>query len=217
MRALTFQNTRITLATAILLVSGCSVLSDHRAGEQQRLRGLLEQGADGFVLRQCGWDNAQSLRSSEALATLFEQTAQPGQTAIFVDMLGRVDSAGRVQPDEIVRLQSHGGGCADKAAEAAQWVAQGSKPSWHVKLAANGLTRSDDERVYPSQPVVSELLPDGSLSVRGLAGDNLELWLYPQACQDLASGDYFHMSATLLLNGERYEGCAYQGHQMVPR
>ena len=216
MSAFLCQSARITLATAVLLMSGCSLLSDRWAGGQQRLSGLLEQSESGFVLRQCGRDNAQAVSANDRLDELFAQSAQPGQTAIFVDLLGRVDSAGRVRSDEVLRMQSHGRGCADRSADAAQWVAVQSKPAWRVSLAANGLTRNDAERSYSPQPVVSEQLPDGSLSARGLEDAGIELWLYPQACQDAITGDYFHMSATLLLNGERYQGCAYQGRQTAP-
>ena len=85
MSAFLCQSARITLATAVLLTSGCSLLSDRWAGEPQRLSGLLEQSESGFVLRQCGRDNAQAVSANDRLDELFAQSAQPGQTAIFVD------------------------------------------------------------------------------------------------------------------------------------
>lgn len=216
MRPFTLNTTRIPLIAIALLVSGCSLLRDTWSGPQQRLSGLLEHRGDAFVLTQCGSDHAQPVNASNSLNEVFAKAAQPGQRVIFVDMLGQVDRSERITSGEVLRMQSQGRGCSDHSGDGAQWIALQYKPAWRVALAANGLTRSDAERGYPAQPVVTEQSADGSLNARSLQGDELELWLYPQACQDLVTGDYFHMSATLLVDGERFTGCAYQGRQTAP-
>jgi len=199
----------------VLLVSGCSLLRNSWSGPEQRMSGLLEQNSAGFTLRQCGADAAQPVIDNAELEAIFAQAAQPGQTAIFVDLRGRTDSAGRVQPSKVLRMQSQGRGCADNSANGAQWVALQYQPAWRAVLAANGLARSDAERTFAPESVVTEQLPDGSLNARSLSGD-LELWLYPQDCQDVVTGDYFHMHSVLLVNGERRSGCGYQGRQTTP-
>tara|TARA_R110000764_G_scaffold133386_1_gene221459 strand:+ start:126 stop:740 length:615 start_codon:yes stop_codon:yes gene_type:complete len=203
------------LIAMVLLVSGCSLLRNSWSGPEQRMSGLLEQGSAGFTLRQCGADAAQPVIENATLESIFAQAAQPGQTAIFVDMLGRTDSAGRVQAAKVLRMQSQGRGCADSSANDAQWVALQYQPAWRAVLAANGLTRRDAEQAYSPVSVVTEQLPDGSLNARSLSGD-LELWLYPQDCQDVVTGDYFHLHSVLLFNGERQSGCGYQGRQAAP-
>ncbi|MEH6567041.1 MAG: hypothetical protein V7756_17095 [Halopseudomonas sp.] len=215
MRCFTLNSTRIALIAIVLLVSGCSLLRESWSGPQQRMSGLLEQGNAGFSLRQCGADGAQPVLDSAELKAIFAQAAQPGQTAIFVDLLGRTDSAGRIQPSKVLRMQSQGRGCADTSANSAQWVALQYHPAWRAALAVNGLTRSDAAQGYSPVSVVTEQLPDGSLNARSLSGD-LELWLYPQDCQDVATGDYFHMRSVLLVDGVRYSGCGYQGRQTAP-
>lgn len=215
MRPFTLKSTRIMLIAMVLLVSGCSLLRNSWSGPEQRISGLLEHNAAGFTLRQCGSDGAQPVIENAQLETIFAQAAQPGQTAIFVDLLGRTDSAGRVQPVKVLRMQSQGRGCADSSADGAQWVALQYQPAWRAVLAANGLTRSDADRAHAPVPLVTEQLPDGSLNARSLSGD-LELWLYPQDCQDVVTGDYFHMHSVLLVNGERQSGCGYQGRQTTP-
>jgi len=215
LRPFTLINTRIALIAMVLMVSGCSLLRNNFSGPQQRISGLLELHETGFTLRQCGAGTAQAVTASAGLNEIFQQAVQPGQTAIFVDMLGRIDNSGRVTPGEMLRMQSHGPGCAESSGHAAQWVALQYKPAWRATLTANGLTRSDAQQGYPTAPVVTEKLPDGSLNARSLDGE-LELWLYPQRCQDVVSGDYFHMRAVMLINGERHAGCGYQGRETAP-
>lgn len=180
------------------------------------MNGLLENTAGSFVLTQCGSDSAQPVIATAALSEAFTQATQPGQAAIFVDMRAQLDSQGRVTPIEVLRMQSHGNGCENRSDAGAEWVALQYQPAWRVTLNAKGLTRSDAEQSFAAQQVVTEHLPDGSLNARSLQGEGVELWLYPQVCQDVQTGDYFHMSATLLVDGERFTGCGYQGRQMTP-
>jgi uncharacterized membrane protein len=59
-------------------------------------------------------------------------------------------------------------------------------------------------------------LPDGALNAATPSDHQVELWLYPQACQDPVTGDYFHLRATLTVNGEQQRGCGYQGAIIAP-
>lgn len=216
MRPFTLNSTCIPLIAIVLLVSGCSSLRDIWSGPEQRVSGLLEQTGITFVLTQCGSESAQPVIATTVLSEAFTQATQPGQAAIFVDMRAQLDSQGRVTPIEVLRMQSHGNGCEDRTDAGAQWVALQYQPAWRVTLNAKGLTRSDAEQHFPAQQVVTEQLPDGSLNARSLQGEKVELWLYPQVCQDVQTGDYFHLRATLLVDGERFTGCGYQGRQTAP-
>lgn len=201
---------------APLLLSGCSVMQGFWGGEPQRVSGLLERTTDGFVLRECGSERVMALTESQMLDEIYQLASQPGQIAIFTDLIGEIDRHGRLHPEQVLRMQSHGRGCSDASANSAQWVALGYQPAWHAWLSPNGLARSDDELTYPVRPVVIEQLPDGALNAVSLPDHQVALWLYPQACQDPVTGDYFHLRATLLVNGEQQWGCGYQGAIVTP-
>lgn len=199
-----------------LLLTGCSVMQGFWGSEPQRLSGLLERANDGFVLRECGSQALIPLVDAEQVAAIYEQAAQPGQMAIFADLIGRLDRHGQLHPDQVLRMQSHGRGCSDESAVGVQWVALGYQPAWQAWLSPAGLVRSDGELTYPARSVVIEQLPDGALNAASLPDHQLQLWLYPQACQDPVTGDYFHLRATLLVNGEQQRGCGYQGVIATP-
>ncbi|GGE31855.1 lipoprotein [Halopseudomonas oceani] len=199
-----------------LLLTGCGVMQGVWSGEQQRLSGLLERSNGGFVLRECGSQRVIPLVESENVSAIYLQASQPGQTAIFTDLTGQLDRHGRLHPDQVLRMQSHGRGCSDDSARTAQWVAQGYQPVWQAWLSPGGLVRFDGELTYPARSVVIEQLPDGALNAASLPDHQVELWLYPQPCQDPTTGDYFHLRATLLVNGEQLRGCGYQGALATP-
>ncbi|MEL0167700.1 MAG: hypothetical protein VW877_06175 [Pseudomonadaceae bacterium] len=199
-----------------LLLSGCSVMQGFWGSEPQRLSGLLERSGDGFVLRECTSQTLLPLVDADAVSAIFELATQPGQLAIFTDLIGRLDRHGQLHPEQVLRMQSHGRGCGDDSAAHAQWVALGYQPRWQAWLSTSGLVRSDGELTYPARSVVIEQLPDGALNAASLPDHQVELWLYPQACQDPVTGDYFHLQATLLVNGEQQRGCGYQGVIATP-
>ncbi|WP_341707091.1 hypothetical protein [Halopseudomonas sp.] len=199
-----------------LLLTGCGVMQGFWGSEPQRLSGLLERANDGFVLRECGSQALIPLVDAEQVAAIYEQATQPGQMAIFADLIGRLDRHGQLHPDQVLRMQSHGRGCSDESAVGVQWVALGYQPAWQAWLSPAGLVRSDGELTYPARSVVIEQLPDGALNAASLPDHQLQLWLYPQACQDPVTGDYFHLRATLLVNGEQQRGCGYQGVIATP-
>ncbi len=194
-----------------LLLSGCSLFQGFTTNQEQRFSGLLERSGQAFVLRECGSQQVLAVQSTETLDALWQQTAQTGQTAIFIEMMARQGEA--LLPGEVLRMQSHGRGCADQSAASAQWVALGYRPGWQATLDNQGLTRSEPDHTLPADSVMLEYLPDGSLNAASLPAQRVQLWLYPQACQEPVSGDYFHMRATLVVDGEQRSGCAYRGRQ----
>ena len=82
--------------------------------------------------------------------------------------------------------------------------------AWSLAIASQGIqfTGEESEEVGPVS-IISELLPDGSMSFRSERDATLELWLYPQDCFD-HSGDFKHYTATLVVKGKRLSGCAYK-------
>ncbi|HIQ53835.1 MAG TPA: hypothetical protein EYH51_11310, partial [Pseudomonas pachastrellae] len=77
-----------TMALAVpLLLSGCSAFEGYFSGPEQRFSGLLERSGADYVLRECGSREVLPVQSNEALDALWQQTAQPGQTAIFAELM----------------------------------------------------------------------------------------------------------------------------------
>ncbi|WP_425056512.1 hypothetical protein [Pseudomonas abyssi] len=194
-----------------LLLSGCSAFEGYFSGPEQRFSGLLERSGADYVLRECGSREMRPVQATAALDGLWAQTAQPGQTAIFAELMARQGDA--LVPAEVLRMQSHGRGCADLTGADAQWVALSYKPGWQATLDGRGLNRSEQGERVATDSVMIEYLPDGSLNAASLPAHRVQLWLYPQACQEPVSGDYFHMRATLVVDGEQRSGCAYRGRQ----
>ena len=60
-------------------------------------------------------------------------------------------------------------------------------------------------------PTVSDLLQGRRNFSSAANGQQLELWVAPQRCQDGMSGSVQHLSAELRLNGQVMRGCAYYG------
>lgn len=201
-----------TMALAVpLLLSGCSAFEGYFSGPEQRFSGLLERSGADYVLRECGSREVLPVQSSEALDALWQQTAQPGQTAIFAELMAR--QGAQLVPGEVLRMQSHGRGCADQTGADAQWVAVSYQPGWQATLDGRGLHRSEQGQSEVTDSIMVEYLPDGSLNAASLPAHRVQLWLYPQACQEPVSGDYFHMRATLVVDGEQRSGCAYRGRE----
>lgn len=199
---------------AVLTISGCASWGFGSAKNNtsaQRVAGVLNHTNEQWTLQLCGAEQADPIEADGQLSELFGKVAEPGQTAIFVE-LDAEQHDGRWQVRDIRRMLSTGRGCLDDSATASQWVGLSFNPNWRVDITDQGmeLTLAGSE-TGQRVSIISEQLPDGSRSFRDSGERNLELWLYPSACFEPVSGDYYHLSATLLRDGQRLNGCGYQG------
>jgi len=210
------------LAVAFLTLSltGCaswSLWPSADEGPAQRVAGLIERGADGrWVMRPCGEEHERLLQPTPQLQELFDDVAQPGQISMFAELLV-TEEEGRWVVQRTQRLQTTGRGCMDNSAKHSQWVAFSLDPAWRVDINAQGLTLDTDDAESGRQlATIHEQMPDGAQVFRGVQDQGLELWLYPSGCIDRSTGDYYHLSATLVRDGQRLRGCGYEGGQTVP-
>ncbi len=194
-----------------VVATGCSTWSERSGVEVQRVAGLLENRESQWQLQPCDGDNALVVSDEGELQTLFERVAQPGQTAIFADLEGRVRADWSMSVQRILRMESTGLGCATQAAAGEHWIAEGLNRDWRVVIDRQGMEFTDEQN-QSAGPVgmIAEQLPDGSMSFRAEQDSTLELWLYPQPCFDY-SNDFRHLRATLVINGKRMNGCAFEG------
>lgn len=197
-----------------LTLSGCASWSLWPYGQEssgeKRVSGLLERG-DHWTLRACGQEHDRLLQPTPELEKLFDNVSQPGQLSMFAELLV-TEEEGRWVVQKTHRLQSTGRGCMDNSANASQWVGFSYDPAWRVDITSQGMQLTTEDTENGRQlSVISEQLPDGVLGFRGVQDQGLELWLYPSGCIERSTGDYHHLSAVLVRDGQRLRGCGYQG------
>ncbi|MFN3582089.1 MAG: hypothetical protein ACK4VV_16625 [Pseudomonas sp.] len=208
------RQARFTVSFALtVLVSGCALMPSGAPPSAERLTGLLEISPEAANVAPCAGGEQLALDNAGEVRALFERVAQPGQTAIFVDLNGRRNAQGGFAVDQVLRMQSAGRGCADQAYQSSQWLALGDAPYWQVRIGAQGMQWQDTVEDVLSAPIplITEQVPGGTLSFQTLRGDQRELWITPQPCFDQGSGDYYHASVRLITAGSSQQGCAYQG------
>ncbi|SDR91948.1 putative lipoprotein [Halopseudomonas litoralis] len=197
-----------------LTLTGCASWSLWPVGQksagQQRVSGLLERG-DHWTFRPCGQEHDRLLQPTPELEKLFDNVSQPGQLSMFAELVVTEEN-GRWIVQKTHRLQSTGRGCMDNSAKASQWVGFSYDPAWRVDITAQGMQLTTEDAESGRQlSTISEQLPDGVQVFRGVHDQGLELWLYPSGCIERSTGDYHHLSATLVRDGQRLRGCGYQG------
>ncbi|WP_150278401.1 hypothetical protein [Halopseudomonas salina] len=193
---------------ALVTLSGCAWLPQSDGEGSSRTSGLMHLTEEGARLETCS-GSAHQVRIDGELRALFERVAEPAQNVLFVELRGQLVDGNSISPGAVVRLGATGDGCADEVAAASQWVAEGERPEWMVRIAGSGLqlTTLGDEW----QPIITEKLPDGVRSFRTLEGEPVELWVYPKPCFSRLNGYYYQSSTRLLTAGESFAGCAYPG------
>lgn len=203
-----------SLLVMVLGLTGCASWSVWPGGKDapvQRVAGLLERGEQQWTMRACGEQHDRLLQPTAELERLFDEVGQPGQISIFAELEVH-EQDGRWIATKTHRMESTGRGCMDTSAAASQWVGFSHAPNWRVDITAQGLQLSTDDGEDGRQiSIISEQLPDGARGFRGVHDQGLELWLYPTGCIERSTGDYYHLNAVLVRDGQRLNGCGYQG------
>lgn len=195
-------------------LAGCASWSAWSGGESataERVAGLLERDGQDWSMRACGQEQDRPLQPTPELERLFDDVGQPGQLSIFAE-LDVLDRNGRWEIKDIHRLESTGRGCLNTSAADSQWVGFSLADEWRVDISAQGMHLStNDAEDGRRVSMISEQLPDGAIGFRGVHDQGLELWLYPTGCIERSTGDYYHLNAVLVRDGQRLNGCGYQG------
>jgi uncharacterized membrane protein len=196
---------------------GCSTWSERGEIEARRVSGLLEHHQGQWHLQPCDQSTQLVVADAGELDDLFNRVAQPGQTAIFVDLEGLVRADWSMTVRRVLRMESAGRGCAAEQAVSEHWVAESLNRDWRMVIDREGMEFTDEQN-QATGPVamISEQLPDGVMSFRSEQDASLELWLYPRQCFDYAN-DFRHLAATLIVDGKRMNGCAYKGASLPDR
>ncbi|GGI98755.1 hypothetical protein [Halopseudomonas pertucinogena] len=202
------------LLSVLLGLSGCaswSLWPGGESGASQRVAGLIDRGDPDWTMRACGQEHDRLLQPTAELKRLFDDVGQPGQLSIFAD-LDVVEKDGRWLVRKTHRVQSTGRGCMDVSGAGSQWVGFSLADNWRVDVTARGMQLSTDDGEDGRQlAVIQEQMPDGAMGFRGVHDQGLELWLYPTGCLERSTGDYYHLTAVLVRDGQRLNGCGYKG------
>lgn len=205
------------LLVTVLGLTGCASWSVWPGGQKdtppQRVAGLLERSEQHWTMRACGEEHDRLLQPTTELERLFDDVGQPGQTSVFAE-LEVIEQDGRWVVSRTHRVESTGRGCMNVSAAGSQWVGFSHAQDWRVDITAQGMQLTTDDGEDGRQiSIISEQLPDGAMGFRGVHDQGLELWLYPTGCIERSTGDYYHLNAVLVRDGQRLNGCGYQGGQ----
>lgn len=204
---------RFGLLFVVVAMAGCAFLPGALQEQGTRMTGTLAIESGQFRLRPCDGTNAVTIADSANLRQLFEQVLPSGNQRVFADMTVHALADGGVEPLEVIRLQQELESCANESDRRNQWLVVGHGLEWRVQIGPAGMQWIDQgtDSIALPVPIITEEVPGSAIGFQALRGDPQELWIYPDACFEQSSGDYFHRTARLIRDGDTAAGCAYQG------
>lgn len=210
----------------LLVLSACSLLTKEPTVEPEGVRwqGIVSLEANGVWLHPCGEGQRRIMlrlhtQQDADLRSLITQKTPH----IFVDARGHMSAAKDMQGNEgiltvtqVYRLkQATANSCFLAENQKLALRAYGYTPDWTISITPKGLLLDQVGSTPKALPYLEEKLPGDRTSFSTEAnGQQLELWVAPQRCQE-PSG-FTHLSATLHLNGQVLRGCAYLGTERAP-
>jgi putative lipoprotein len=213
------------LLALIPLFSGCQLLhSTPEAPKQQvvRMQGEISLQGSNWRFKPCQESRYFSLEET-ADSTVLEdarqlQSQQPG--TLFADLQGDLQTAkdsqseGNLLITKSYRLQTADGqsGCSDPNFEHLVVQANAQDGQWSISINSQGLLLNRPDQEPLAVPYIEEQLPDGRFDFSTQAnGESINLWIAPERCVDAKQQRIQSLSATLNLNGQLTQGCAYFG------
>ncbi len=189
------------------------------------LRGMVTLDGATATFRTCGekgrdYTVVDASSDASLSAAYRELAAQPG-APVFMALRGAVLAApagARIERElhveAVERAEKQGPGCR-RALGRIEALALGGTPAWQIELSPAGVTYASlDERgtlVFP--PVGTAWDADGALRYEGRTETaTLSLALEPGRCRDTATGNWYPLSAQVVLNGTAYRGCAFRAY-----
>lgn len=190
-------------------------------------RGLVTMADDVTTFQPCGetaalWVVDQTERMlADALGAEFAERGGTlyleayGERLVAGDDMPQArDYAGMFILEEVLyaSLENAARGCANPPADYIV-AARGNEPFWSVEVQdAHMIWRQPDHPQEIELPAITAQDAEGTVRYHGsVAEHELELLLDAQPCQDTMSGDVFAYTASAILDGVEFSGCARVG------
>lgn len=211
------MKTRAIAVAAALALAVTGVHADEAAipaaGQQPKLAyGLMMKQGDKLVFSPCrdrSYALVEDVSSDRSVVGGLEQVGLAAGRKLYVELLGVSD--GLALKASALNLARTDGRCQQPGGADEAWRAAGNAPAW--ALAAGG------EQVLLKRPGVADLvLPyrefvrDGQLARYDgeAAGHALQLRFERKTCRDASADAVFGWTATLTVDGQTLQGCAWQ-------
>jgi putative lipoprotein len=214
------RSIRLLSITCLLsVVTGCQMFARAPEGpptDLVRLQGALNEEGGSWWLTPCGTQEKLQVTEAAGVSLLHDaRMLQAGGGPLFADLGGQKSAPDRYTAYRFYRLQYEGNACDDPVFRRLQARAAGNEPFWSIEVNAKGMIIDRPEQQESMVlPFVEERLPEGGINLTSEAnGKHVEVWLAPQRCVDSMSGNLYHLSAELRVDGNVQRGCAYYGGQ----
>lgn len=219
---------RLVSLSCILLLAGCqSFLGNSQEPNRGEMRwqGELLLIQNQLWLRPCQEQRRLLLQVDPA----FSQDAHDlfldaGEPRLFADIQGYTTSSttnastpeggdGQLRVTRFYRLQPiDAKSCFNTEDPSLMVQASGNLPAWSMTITSQGLLLKQEGQTPQALPYLEEQLSGDQLSFSSAAnGAQIELWVSPQRCLNPQKKMLTHLSATLQINGQVHQGCAYFG------
>jgi uncharacterized membrane protein len=194
-------------------------------GKEQTFRGTLISGPEASVLTPCGSDERIWVTDETGkLWGIYGRFAASPYDPVFVEVRGRsgpppAEGPGQEYGRQIVvtavrRAAKEGLGC-DEDLTGIEFKARGNEPFWNVTVGEDGITFFDISRLQIKFRYTAPARAPGRWIYYTTAAEKGKHWLLividEKPCTDSATGEYSSFSADVLIDGQRYTGCATSG------
>lgn len=211
------MKTRAIAVAAALALAFAGVHADEAAttaaGQKPKLAyGLMMKQGDKLVFSPCrdrSYALVEDVSADQSVVGGLEQVGLSAGKKLYVELLGVSD--GLALKASALNLARTDGRCQQPGGADEAWQAAGNAPPW--ALAAG------DEQVLLKRPGTADLvLPyrefirDGHLARYDgeAAGHALQLHFEQKTCRDASADAVFGWTATLTVDGQTLQGCAWQ-------
>lgn len=192
-------------------VTAPDATSEPAAPAEERLRGQLVVGKDGYGITLCGEQTQRITALSPAAESFVEAFLKQGPREFFVDAWGTAHTDTGRSLSRIELAYVDGPGC-NEAPTPFVFKAHGTEPFW--SLTASGGAMTFEQPDAPAITVAfSGFAEQGDTRQAEVSSDNttIAVTLTHTPCNDGMSDHLYAWTAQATINGKSWKGCAYSG------
>lgn len=219
---------RLISLSFLLLLAGCQSFwsnTKEPSNGETRWQGELLLIQNQLWLRPCQEQRRFLLQTDPAFTQdAYDLFVDAGEPRLFADIQGYITAPaanspageggdGQLRVTRFYKLQPvHAQSCLNAKDQSLMLQASGNLPAWSMTITSQGLLLKQEGQPAQALPYLEEQLPGDQLSFSSAAnGLQIELWVSPQRCLNPQQKTLTHLSASLQINGQVHQGCAYFG------